>query len=113
MAEKVYDLGENYDDKWGGPIGEPEEDEEKIWYPTIHLEGKDFKGFPDSGEAVVKFKLKERSETKRNDDKPEYRIVLELHTICPKKSGEGSGSEKDSDDDEIEKGLQEAEKRKK
>jgi hypothetical protein len=87
-----------------GASAESETPKKKV-YPSLYISDLDTKlDLPDSGEAIVKFKVVERRETER-DGKKTCSYDIEIHELTPtaKKS-----SQKSSDDD-IEEGLSEAE----
>lgn len=80
-------------------------------YPSIYISDlEDEPDIPDSGEAVIRYKVIEKCETER-DGKKTCSYDIEIHEMSP--TSKSSSSSKDSDsDDEIERGLSRAESEK-
>lgn len=87
------------------------------YYPSIYLEGKE-EGvdIPDEGYALVKYKVVSKT-TSESDGKKRHSCSIEFHEFTPKKGKGKANTEKEegddsSDDDAVEAGLKDAEKRK-
>lgn len=64
------------------PCCEPEPlDSKKVWYPTIHLEGKSLAGLPKSGVLKIKFKKVRSEKTEKEDGTTRYSCTLEVQKI--------------------------------
>ncbi|MCK9587974.1 MAG: hypothetical protein WC069_06430 [Candidatus Shapirobacteria bacterium] len=109
MKTKTYNLGAERPDYGSAePANEKPEKElpKKMVFPSFYIsELTDKMEIPSEGEATIKFKVVERRETER-DGKSTCSYDLEVHSLA---ITEASGKP-ESNDDEIEAGLKEAEK---
>lgn len=106
MKTKTISLGVERPDYGSPEVAAPEEPKKtKLAYPSLYISDlKESIEMPDSGEATIKFKVVERRETER-DGKTSCSYDLEVQDI----SFSAEKAEESSADDEIEKGLAEAE----
>jgi hypothetical protein len=65
-------------------------------YPSLHLEGPDLSQIPESGESIIKHKVKSRTIHSANGKKS-HSLHLEVHSIRPYKKPKVATSTDDRD----------------
>ncbi len=75
-----YELGS----KSSGPgccMSSCEEDEEKMYYPSLYISGDKKIERPEEGTAIITFRKIDSGENTRDPEDPQYRCELEVHSI--------------------------------
>lgn len=57
------------------------EDDEKMYYPSLYINGDKKMSIPDEGVATIRFKKVSSGEDHRENEEPKYRCELEVHSI--------------------------------
>ena len=78
---------------------EPEDEKEKIHYPTAYLEGDEFADLPKEGVMVIKFKVVSKTVSERHGEK-RVAVDLELRKLLDVKAKENP-EEKEEDRESI------------
>ena len=101
MNDKTFiDLGKKWDEAALPP--KDSQGEERVSYPSLYITSDSPLKLGDKGEAVIKYKKVESTESMR-DGKHSYRCELEVHGIKPTASSEASGDSRGGDEDEMPK----------
>lgn len=88
---KTIDLGQSYKDSMPEMVAKKD-----VHYPTLHIDGDQELGLPESGELTVKFKRVSESHSER-DGKVSYSCVLEIHKILDVEGAEPEKKERTED----------------
>lgn len=66
--------------------------DEKMYYPSLYINSNEKIDLPDEGTAVITFRKIDSGANTRDEENPQYRCELEVHSIEPK-----GGAKKDDE----------------